>query len=147
MYKKCTNRYKNHTVYEFVLNNLYNNCMNSFVRICTKISEKKRNQVGISTRDQYGSQSSQRDQYGLQSSQRHAIHHPTASISGHFIYIPCNKITIRKMRLYKFIRVTYSHPAGRQQRWQRRGQARTAAADGNRGSSGGRQQSTRKQQQ
>ncbi len=27
-----------------------------------------------------------------------------------FIYIPYNKITIRKMRLYKFIRVTYSHP-------------------------------------
>jgi len=37
--------------------------------------------------------------------------------------------------------------AVRQQRWQRRGQARTVAADGNRGSSGGRQQSTRKQQQ
>jgi hypothetical protein len=28
---KCTNWYKNHTVYELVLNNLYNNCMNSFV--------------------------------------------------------------------------------------------------------------------
>jgi hypothetical protein len=25
---------------------------------------------------------------GLQSSQRHAIHHPAASISAHFIYIP-----------------------------------------------------------
>ena len=34
--------------------------------------------VGISTRDQYG----------LQSSQRYAIYHPAASISGHFIYIP-----------------------------------------------------------
>ncbi len=31
LYKTCTNWYKNHTVYEFVLNNLYNNCMNSFV--------------------------------------------------------------------------------------------------------------------
>jgi len=36
--------------------------------------------------------------------------------------------------------------AGRQQRWQGRGQARTAVTDGNRGSGGGRQQSTRKQQ-
>ena len=39
-----------------------------------------------------------------------AIHLPTASVSGHFIYIPYNKNTIRKMRLYKFIRVVYSHP-------------------------------------
>ncbi len=46
----------------------------------------------------------------MQSSQRYAIHHPTASISGHFIYILYNKITIQKMRLYKFIRATYSHP-------------------------------------
>ena len=29
--KECINWYKNHTVYEFVLYNLYNNCMNSFV--------------------------------------------------------------------------------------------------------------------
>jgi hypothetical protein len=29
--KKCMNWFKNHTVYEFVLYNLYNNCMNSFV--------------------------------------------------------------------------------------------------------------------
>jgi len=36
--------------------------------------------------------------------------------------------------------------AGRQQRWQRRGQARTAVAGGNRDSGGGRQQSTRKPQ-
>jgi hypothetical protein len=35
---------------------------------------------------------------------------------------------------------------GRQQRWQWRGQARTAAAGGNRGSDRGRQQSTRKPQ-
>jgi hypothetical protein len=46
----------------------------------------------------------------LATSQRHAIHHPIASISGHFIYILYNKITIRKMRLYKFIHVAYSHP-------------------------------------
>ena len=59
-YKKCMNWYKNHTVYEFVLHGLYNNCMNSFVWIRTKISEKKRNQVGILTRDQYGLQSSPR---------------------------------------------------------------------------------------
>jgi hypothetical protein len=44
---KCTNWYKNHTVYEFVLNNLYNNCMNSFVWICTKISEKKETRLGF----------------------------------------------------------------------------------------------------
>ena len=60
-----------------------------------KLAKKKRNQVGISTQDQYG----------LQSSQRHAIHHPTASISAHFIYILYNKITIQKLRLYKFIRL------------------------------------------
>jgi hypothetical protein len=93
------NWYKNQTVYEFVLYNLYNNCMNSFVWICTKISEKKICiRVGISTQDQNG----------LQSSQRYTIHHPTASISAHFIYIPYNKNTIRKMRLYDFIRVAYS---------------------------------------
>ena len=34
------------------------------------------------------------------------IHLPTTSISGHFIYIPYNKNTIQKMRLYKFIRLT-----------------------------------------
>jgi hypothetical protein len=43
-----------------------------------KLAKKKRNQVGISTQDQYG----------LQSSQRYAIHHPAASTSAHFIYIP-----------------------------------------------------------
>ncbi len=47
------NWYKNHTVYEFVLYNLYNNCMNLLVWIRTKISEKNCIQVGISTRDQY----------------------------------------------------------------------------------------------
>jgi hypothetical protein len=78
------NWYKNHTVYELVLYNLYSNCMNSFVRICTKISEKKICiRVGISTQDQNG----------LQSLQPHTIHHPTASISAHFIYIPYNKNT------------------------------------------------------
>ena len=77
LYKKCTNCYKNHTVYVCVLHDLYKNCMNSFVRIRTKISEKKICiRVGISTRDQNC----------LQSSQRHAIHHPTVSISAHFIY-------------------------------------------------------------
>jgi hypothetical protein len=30
-YTKCMNWYKNHTVYEFILHNLYNNCLNSFV--------------------------------------------------------------------------------------------------------------------
>ena len=30
-YKNCMNWYKNHIVYEFVLYNLYNNCMNYFV--------------------------------------------------------------------------------------------------------------------
>jgi hypothetical protein len=39
--KKCMNWFKNHTVYEFVLYNLYNNCTNSFVWIRTKIIEKK----------------------------------------------------------------------------------------------------------
>ena len=29
--KKFINCYKNHTVYEFVLHDLYNNCMNSFI--------------------------------------------------------------------------------------------------------------------
>ena len=75
----CTLTSGNHTVYEFALNNLYNNCMNSFVWICTKISEKKICiRVGISTRDQYPR---------LKSS-RSAIHHPAPSVSGHFIYIP-----------------------------------------------------------
>jgi hypothetical protein len=41
LYKNCMNWYKNHTVVEFVLYNLYNNCMNLFVWIHTKISEKK----------------------------------------------------------------------------------------------------------
>ena len=72
--------------------------MNPYVWICTKIRETKRNQVGISTQDQNG----------LQSSQRYTIHHPTASISAHFIYIPYNKNIIQKMRLYDFIRVAYS---------------------------------------
>jgi len=40
-------------MYEFVLYNLYFNCMNLFVWIRTKISEKNCIQVGISTRDQY----------------------------------------------------------------------------------------------
>ena len=51
--------------------------------------------VGISTRDQNG----------LQSSQSHAIHRPISSISAHFIYIPYNKITIRKSGLYDFIQM------------------------------------------
>jgi hypothetical protein len=83
--KKCMNWYKNHTVYEFVLHNLYNNCI--------KISEKKIwIRVGISTWDQNG----------LQSSQRHVIHHPTSSISAHFIYhirTPSEKVD------YDFIRM------------------------------------------
>jgi hypothetical protein len=33
---------------------------------------------------------------------------PAASISGHFIYIPYNKNTIRKSGLYDFIRMAYS---------------------------------------
>ena len=41
LYKTCTNWYKNHTVYELVLHNLYNNCMNLYYTICIKISEKK----------------------------------------------------------------------------------------------------------
>ena len=122
--KKCMNWYKNHTMYEFVIYNLYNNfCMNSykkknvwigtkttpctnsqyticitiFVWIRTKISEKKICiRVGISTRDQNG----------LQSSQRYTTCHPTTSIIGHVIYIPYNKNTIRKSGLYGF-RVTY----------------------------------------
>jgi hypothetical protein len=72
-------------LYEFVLVNLY-----------TKISEKKICiRVGISTKDQY---------LRLKSS-RSAIHHPTYSMSAHFIYIPYNKITIRKSGLYDFIRM------------------------------------------
>ena len=72
-------------LYEFV-------CMNSYKNL--------KKQVGISTRDQYG----------LQSLQRHAIYPSTSSMGAHFIYIPYNKKTIRKMRLYNFIRVAYSHP-------------------------------------
>jgi len=53
LYKNCMNWYKNHTVYEFVLYNLYNNCMNLFVQIRTQISGKNCIQVGILTRDQY----------------------------------------------------------------------------------------------
>jgi hypothetical protein len=48
-HKKCTNWYKRHNMYEFVIVNLYK-----------KISKKKSIRVGISTRDQYGLQSSQR---------------------------------------------------------------------------------------
>jgi hypothetical protein len=84
LYKKCTNcmnlyynLYKCMNLY-YTICKKRTNYMNPYVLICTKISEKKRTQVGISTRDQYG----------LQSSQRHAIHHPAASISAHFIYIP-----------------------------------------------------------
>jgi hypothetical protein len=39
-----------------------------------------------------------------------AIHHPTTSISGHFISY--NKNTIRKLRLYKFIREAYCRTRG-----------------------------------
>jgi len=53
LYKNCMNWYKNHTVYEFILYNLYNNCMNLFVWIHRKINEKNCIQVGISTQDQY----------------------------------------------------------------------------------------------
>jgi len=65
-----------------------------------KLAKEKKKQVGISTRDQYG----------LQSSQRHATHHPTSSVSAHFIYIPYNKKTIRKIGLYDFTRMAYSQP-------------------------------------
>jgi hypothetical protein len=101
--KNCMNWYKNHTLYEFVLYNSYKKlyytiCITSFVWICKKISEKKICiRVGISTRDQY---------LRLKSS-RSAIHHPTSSISAHFIYIPYNKITIRKSGLYDLTRVAY----------------------------------------
>ena len=75
------NWYKNQTVYEFVLYNLYNNCMNLFIWIRTKISEKNCIQDGISTRDQYW----------LAIAALSAIHHPTSSVSGHFhLYIPYN---------------------------------------------------------
>ena len=81
--------------------NLYYTICIKYVRIIwirmyefvQKLAKKKRNQVGISTQDQYG----------LQSSQRHAIHHPAASISGHFIYIP-------KIRTPSENWVAYSHP-------------------------------------
>ena len=80
------------------MNSYYTICITSFVWIRTKISEKKICiRVGISTPDQNG----------LQSSQRHATHHPTSSISAHFIYIPYNKITIRKSGLYDFSRMAY----------------------------------------
>ena len=77
-------------LYKFVLVNLY-----------TKISEKTNCiRVGISTRDQY---------LRLKSS-RSAIHQPTSSISAHFIYIPYNKITIRKSGLYDLTHMAYSTP-------------------------------------
>jgi hypothetical protein len=99
------------SLYEFVLYNLYKKMYElvqkrhrvqiSTIQFRTKISEKKICiRVGISTRDQNG----------LQSSQRYTIHHPTASISGHFIYIPYNKNTIRKSGLNDFIRMAYSQP-------------------------------------
>jgi len=96
---RCMNLYYN-------LYKKWTNCMNLYYTICiTKCTNYMnsyvwKNQVGISTRDQYG----------LQSSQRHTIHPPTSSMGAHFIYIPYNKKTIRKTRLYKFIRVAYSHP-------------------------------------
>jgi hypothetical protein len=46
----------------------------------------------------------------VQKLKKPAIHPPTSSMGAHFIYIPYNKKTIRKTRLYKFIRVAYSHP-------------------------------------
>ena len=67
-HKKNTNGYKRHSMYEYVIVNLYK-----------KISKKKICiRVGISTRDQYPR---------LKSS-RSAIHHPAFSVSGHFFYIP-----------------------------------------------------------
>ena len=95
------NWYKNHTVYEFILYNLYNNCMNSFVWIRTKISEKKLDpgwdfNPGPISR--------------LQSSLcLPATTPPPLSVAILFIYRTIKK-TIRKMRLYKFIRVAYSQP-------------------------------------
>ena len=94
------------SLYEFVLYNLYKKMYELVqkrhrvqirtIQFRTKISEKKICiRVGISTRDQNG----------LQSSQRHAIHHPIAYISTHFINIPFNKNTIRKSGLYGFIRM------------------------------------------
>ena len=65
-HKKCTNWYKLHNMYEFVLVNLY-----------TKISKKKICiRVGISTRDQYPR---------LKSSCS-AIHHPAPSVVAIFLY-------------------------------------------------------------
>ncbi len=96
------NWYKNHTVYEFVLYNLYNNCMNSCVWIRTKISEKNCFQVGISTRDQY------------RACNRRRVCHPPLHLLRQwpFYLYSTRRIekTIRKLRLYNFIRVIYSHP-------------------------------------
>ena len=77
-------------MYEFVLVNLY-----------TKISEKRDlHPVGISTRDQYGLQSTQRAHY----------HHPAASISAILFIYRKIRTPSEKRDMYKFIRATYSHP-------------------------------------
>jgi hypothetical protein len=41
------NWYKIHTMYEFVLHNLYNNCMNSFVEFVQKLVKKIESRLGF----------------------------------------------------------------------------------------------------
>ena len=88
--KKCMNWYKNHTVYEFVLYNLCNNCIQKLVkkRFASRLGFQPGTKMACNCRS--------------------AIHHPTSYISAHFIYIPYNKNTIQKSGLYDFIRVAYS---------------------------------------
>ena len=86
--KKCMNWYKNHTVYELVLYNLYKN-------YCIKISEKK---IFIRGWDFNPGPK----WLAIVAAPGHS---PSSSVSAHFTYIPYNKNTIRKSGLYGLTRI------------------------------------------
>jgi len=71
------NWYQNYTLYDFVLYNLYNNCMNSLYEFVQKLVKKIVSRLGF----QPGTN------VALAIVAVSVIHHPTSSVSGHFIYI------------------------------------------------------------
>ena len=75
------NWYKNHTVYEFVLYNLYNNVWIRLYEFVQKLVKKR----FIS---RLGFQPGTKMACNCRIVKPSTIHHPTASVSAHFIYIP-----------------------------------------------------------
>ena len=75
------NWYKNHTLYEFVLYNMYN----------LYVKKRFASGLGFKPRTKW-----------LAIVPAARIHRPTSSTSAHFIYVPYNKITIHPMRIIQF---------------------------------------------